>query len=688
MSLQLTYSNEDEKLFSQEYWENIIRCKKEFLELNKDPRENPFVKYEIAQSWIESKSSGINPDHYSVYSFLSEQELHKIQEDNKLLIEVAKPLIDTFLELTMSTGYKLQLFDKNCFFIAGNRLDMDIPPSNRVVRDLSTTAHRLCILYKRTFQLVGPEHYLTKLNNYISTGAPIFDENGEIIGALVLIQELLCKPWEKHISYIKAHSLGWVNSLAIAIGTQYKLHKTNQILEATFELFDEGILTLDTDGRIIRANREGCRILDLDYSPKKEFNISDYLSNKSPILQLLQSKANSIGKHVYIEEFITVNNKEKPYLISVIPVTKSKSNDIDYLILRLNNTDKINNLVTKRSGASATIEFKDIIGTSDIMTMTKNQAQQFALSQENILLLGESGTGKELFAQAIHNFSRPHGPFIAVNCAAMPRNLIESELFGYESGSFTGAAKNGRPGKIELANGGTLFLDEIGDMPYELQAMLLRVLQNKEVMRLGAQRYQKVDFRLIAATNKDLTKLVENRQFRDDLYFRLSVLTIRIPPLAQRGEDKLILAEHFIKTYAQRMGFSIPLLSDNAKHFILTYSWPGNVRELENTIIYAVNMVNMSDTKIIDINHFPANYPFNMNIERPLVSKNSFSLENQQTKDLILLKNSIKDIEKKVIEEAIVNCKYKMAKAAELLGMSKSTLYRKVKALNITFRDD
>jgi len=688
VSLQLTYSNEDERLLSKDYWENIIQCKKDFLELDKDPRNNPFVKHEIAQSWIESKINGINPDHSSVYSFLSDEELHKIQEDNKLLIEVAKPLINTFLELTMSTGYKLQLFDKNCFFIAGNRLDMDIPPSNRVVRDLSTTAHRLCILYKKAFQVVGPEHYLTKLNNYISTGAPIFDENEEIIGALVLIQKLLCEPWEKHLSSIKAHSLGWVNSLAIAIGAQYKLHKTNQILEATFELFDEGILTLDTDGRIIQANQEGCRILDLDYSQKEEANISDYIPNKSPILKFLDSKAKLFGKHNYIEEFITVNNKEKPYLISVIPVVKSKSNDIDYLILRLNNTDKINTLVAKRSGASATIEFKDIIGMSNIMTMTINQAQRFALSPENILLLGESGTGKELFAQAIHNFSRPHGPFIAVNCAAMPRNLIESELFGYESGSFTGAAKSGRPGKIELANGGTLFLDEIGDMPYELQAMLLRVLQNKEVMRLGAQRYQKVDFRLVAATNKDLRKLVENRQFREDLYFRLSVLTIRIPPLAQRGEDIIVLAEHFIKTYAQRMGFSIPVLSDRAKQIILNYSWPGNVRELENTIIYAVNMVNMSDTKIIDAHHFPTHNPININNERIVASNNLYKIEYQQTKDLTQVKNSIRDIEKKIIEEAIVNSKYKMAKAAELLGISKSTLYRKVKALNITYRDD
>ncbi|NLP43924.1 MAG: sigma 54-interacting transcriptional regulator, partial [Peptococcaceae bacterium] len=245
---------------------------------------------------------------------------------------------------------------------------------------------------------------------------------------------------------------------------------------------------------------------------------------------------------------------ETPYLISIRPVNKQNTRTPDVAVLRFHRPDKINSLITKRSGASAKYTFSDIIGKSEVIKRTKNLAKRFAATEENILLLGESGTGKEVFVQAIHNYSRPNSPFIALNCAAMPRNLIESELFGYESGTFTGADKSGRPGKIELANGGTLFLDEIGDMPYELQSVILRVLQDKQVLRLGGRRYKKVDFRLIAATNQDLRKLIAEKLFREDLYFRLSVLSIEIPPLRERRSDIMHLANYFLESYAERMG--------------------------------------------------------------------------------------------------------------------------------------
>lgn len=689
---ELPLEHATEKFFDKKWSGSIRECKLEYLKSGKDPRLNPFLRKEIAESWIQSRNIGISPDDYSVYSYLSESELIEIQERNRLLIEVAKPLIDNFLDLAVSSGCKLQLYDNDCYFIAGNRLDTDEPPSGRIVRDLSTTAHKLSILYKKPFQTIGPEHYLTKLQDNICTSAPIFNEDGEVIGTLALIQKMVGDPL--NLTILKAHSLGWISSLAIAIGSQYilqqnnnNLHKTNQILEATFELFDEGIVTLDPDGTIIGANREGCRILSLDSSKinssKKNnlYNMFDYLPNRSSVLKILENKSLIHKKHSFIEEYISVNKKEKRYIISVIPVLKPDSSGPECIMLRLNHSEKINALVTSRSGASAKIEFKDIIGQSHVLAQTKDQARRFAEAKENILLLGESGTGKELFAQAIHNYSRPNGPFIAVNCAAMPRTLIESELFGYESGAFTGAEKNGRPGKIELANGGTLFLDEIGDMPYELQAVLLRVLQNKEVMRLGAKRSQKVDFRLIAATNKPLSRLVEEKLFREDLYFRLSVLTINIPRLAERGDDKFILADNFIEQYARRMGFNTPVLSPEAREVILGYNWPGNVRELENAIIFALNM---SDHKMIGIQHLPATIPlYKINFEAPMPNYTVKPLTNSQVKDL----SSIKDIEKTLIEEAIAKTGSRMAKAAKLLGVSKATLYRKAKKYNIPYRE-
>lgn len=194
------------------------------------------------------------------------------------------------------------------------------------------------------------------------------------------------------------------------------------------------------------------------------------------------------------------------------------------------------------------------------------------------MLIGESGTGKELFAQAIHNNYCPEGPFIAINCASMPRTLIESELFGYEGGTFTGAEKKGRPGKFELASGGTLFLDEIGDMPIEIQPLLLRVLEERKVMRLGGNKYIPVNVRIIAATNKDLCQMISANHFREDLYYRLAVFRIDIPPLRSRKQDTLVLARYFIEETCRRINVKAPELSEDARETIRNYSWPGNAR--------------------------------------------------------------------------------------------------------------
>jgi transcriptional regulator with PAS, ATPase and Fis domain len=299
-------------------------------------------------------------------------------------------------------------------------------------------------------------------------------------------------------------------------------------------------------------------------------------------------------------------------------------------------------------------------------------AQRFAGSPENILLIGESGTGKELFAQAIHNIHRPQGPFVAVNCAAMPRELVESELFGYEGGSFTGAERSGRPGKIELAHGGTLFLDEIGDMPLELQAVLLRTLEDKQVMRVGGRRYKKVDFRLIAATNKNLHKMARENQFREDLYFRLSILTINIPPLRERSNDIEIFSKIFIENYCQKQGWKIPQISPTAQKIINEYEWPGNVRQLQNAMIYAVNTAQDDFIK-------PENLPNYIILDTCRIKVDEITNSNGKMGEMLCLEN----LEKAAIETALLHANNCIPVAAEILGISRSTLYRKLKDYNI-----
>lgn len=328
--------------------------------------------------------------------------------------------------------------------------------------------------------------------------------------------------------------------------------------------------------------------------------------------------------------------------------------------------DKIN--TSKRNGLNALFTFDDIIGESRGFKKSVALAKRFACCPENILINGESGTGKELFAHSIHNLYRPFGPFIAINCAAIPKNLIESELFGYESGSFTGAERNGSPGKIELASGGTLFLDEIGDMPLELQSVLLRVLEDKQVMRIGGKSYKKVDFRLIAATNKDLNQLIQEKLFREDLYYRLSVLSINIPPLRQREDDVILLCKSFIQDYCARMGLNIPHLKKEVIETIKNYGWPGNVRQLKNAIIYALNAFNGETIQVDDLPAYvfsPVSPPIAMAKAEPV--------------------KSLKVVEKKAIEVALLETGNNISKSAELLGIGKTTLYRKIKQYAINY---
>ncbi|NLO96520.1 MAG: sigma 54-interacting transcriptional regulator, partial [Peptococcaceae bacterium] len=373
---------------------------------------------------------------------------------------------------------------------------------------------------------------------------------------------------------------------------------------------------------------------------------------------------------------LKVKGKKEPYMFNIHPIINPTSKTMDVAIIRLYHTSKVNALVNSVVGARAKFTFQDIVGESEGIKKAKYLAERFADSPENILLIGESGTGKELFVQAIHNKSRPNGPFIAINCAAMPRNLIESELFGYEPGAFTGANKNGSPGKIELANGGTLFLDEIGDMPIELQAVLLRVLEDKQVTRIGGKYSRAVDFRLVAATNKNLLELVEQKSFREDLYFRLSVIRIEIPPLRQRPEDILLLAEHFVQSYSQKMNLPTPEISDAVRQIIQEYHWPGNVRQLENAMIYAVNM---AQGGIIQPECLP-NEIFRATNKKSSHTQQATS--NQATlriSDLL----SYQESEAIVIRNALARTSGNITSACKLLKISKATMYKKMKEYGI-----
>ena len=310
--------------------------------------------------------------------------------------------------------------------------------------------------------------------------------------------------------------------------------------------------------------------------------------------------------------------------------------------------------------------FDEIIGTSRAILKIKEEAKSFACGNSNILIQGESGTGKEVFANAIHQESKySKGSFIAVNCAAIPDNLLESELFGYEEGSFTGAIKGGRIGKFEMANHGTLFLDEIGELPIHLQPKLLRAIQERKIQRVGSSKQIDIDIRIISATNRDLKKMIGTGEFREDLYYRLGVIPIEIPPLRERKSDIKELAEYFLHMYAEMLDKpQITSLNHTVIDMFQSYDWPGNIRELQNTIEYAVNKCKTDEIQMQDV-----------------ASRFVFVKE----KEIVPVRN-LEDMEREMIQNALnvfSQSKEGKNKAAKALGISRATLYRKIDKYNL-----
>ncbi|MCQ4924361.1 sigma 54-interacting transcriptional regulator [Tissierella carlieri] len=313
-----------------------------------------------------------------------------------------------------------------------------------------------------------------------------------------------------------------------------------------------------------------------------------------------------------------------------------------------------------------------MIGESQEFTDIIEMSKKAANFTSNVLILGESGTGKELFARSIHNYNKPIStPFIAINCAAIPESLLESELFGYEEGAFTGAKQTGKPGKFELANGGTIFLDEIGDMPLHLQAKILRVLQDRTIERIGGINPIPINVRVIAATNKNLMKMVENKEFREDLYYRLNVFNITIPSLRERPGDIPLLIDYFLDMYCNKFGVAKKGIEAGAMAILINHQWKGNIRELQNTIEY---LCCICEDDIIEVENVRSKIPLNDYTE--MVIK----------EDEIIEIIPIDELEKREIKKALDKYGHTTVgklQAAQALNIGKSTLYRKLKEYNI-----
>ncbi len=337
--------------------------------------------------------------------------------------------------------------------------------------------------------------------------------------------------------------------------------------------------------------------------------------------------------------------------------------------------------VAHKMGNAAVLSFSNVIGECPQVKSAIRRATLISRTDSNVMILGESGVGKDVFAQAIHNASsRRDKPFIAVNCAALPKDLIASELFGYDSGAFTGAKKNGNMGKFELANGGTIFLDEVGDLPLDLQATLLRVVEQKQLMRLGSSRLIDVDVKIISATNADIPHLIEQKLFRSDLFFRLGTLKLTLPPLRKRGRDIVLLANHFVQSISRRLGRSaLQEFSLEAEELLMSLPWTGNVRELQNVIECIVQLY--PETCIL-----PEHILENINIQLSFPSVLGVQPSGSQEASYIKRPGAIprRALTREDIVDALERCGNNRSEAAKYLGIARKTLYRNMERLGMS----
>lgn len=509
-------------------------------------------------------------------------------------------------------------------------------------------------------QVLGSDHELSSLKPLVCSAAPIFNANNQLLGSI-------CLAAKKDITH--PHTFGLVISTAKAI--ESKIHNSSiqqQLFDAqqyAFSIMNQlsyGLIAFDTNGVIRWVNDTACRTINIRRLKLIEQSIEFVYPDWKGIKKTIDDGENILD---FEAEFVLKKHTEK-YLINAFSIQSETKSHLGYVIT-FRPFSRVLKLIARYSGTQLNFTFDSIIHRSKKMKSLVEYAKTVANTPSTILITGESGTGKEVFAQAIHNASeRKNNNFIAINCGAITPSLIESELFGYEEGAFTDAHKGGRPGKFEVANQGTIFLDEIGDMPLDMQVKLLRTLQEKTITRVGGNKEISIDIRIIAATNKDLMEEVRQGNFREDLFYRISVIPITLPPLRERKMDIPPLFRYFLSNKANKLKRPVPKLDHDTMKDIVQYEWPGNIRELEN---FAEKVVAVEGRFIENLFLSP--------------------LQKSSDNDLIQINDidnlpRLDEIEKQTILQYLDLMERNISKTAAALGIGRNTLYKKLDKYNIS----
>ena len=627
-----------------------------------DQIDTTIVSEIILQSWERSREYGIDPFLKKISIVLNGPELDMLLGKNAELIRTSEPFIEQLYQCMKGSRFVCTLCDHEGYIlkIVGDEDIINRVKEGNFIVGALTSENSIgpngigaVLIQDKPIQLFATEHYCISFHKYTCSGAPIHDHEGNIIGVLNMTGP-----------YLEAnpHTLGMVVAAAHAIENLLHLKSAFnecQIAESfqktVISSIPEALIVVDQKGDISLINKNAQKMLGLDPRVALGKHIRNVMgsNNESFLNKVCHNKC-------LTDEEVRIYNDEgefSDYTLTFNLILTPLKHIIGKIII-LNEIKRARTLVTKMTGAKAKITFNDITGQNSDFQETIRLARIASQSTSNVLLLGESGTGKDVFAQAIHNNSeRRNGPYVVINCAAIPRELIASELFGYDEGAFTGSKRGGNPGKFEIADGGTIFLDEIGEMPLELQTSLLRVIENKELMRIGGKRVRSINVRILAATNKDLVEDVSKGNFREDLYYRLNVFTIRLHPLRERRDDIPYLVDRFVKDICATMAKKITAVDDNVLEILMSYSWPGNVRELQNVLERAINIAPGDKLTANLLSEEVTRAP-----RKPQYAHDNYSL---------------KDIERQMIEN-MIKSNVSKADIAKKMNISRSTLYRKL----------
>ncbi|HKS72739.1 MAG TPA: sigma 54-interacting transcriptional regulator [Terriglobales bacterium] len=637
------------------------------LFLATDIVDRGLVRSEVADSWERCRVLRVDPtgpaDSEYRTPLLEERRAAKEQ-----LCRVARPFMQDVYCFVRGSKFQVVLTDEDGLLlevlgdpaIVSRTKEVNLCPGGTWSEAAKgTNAIGTALVEKRPVQIHAWEHFREENHFLTCAAAPIRDAAGNVLGVLDVSGDC---------GYANPHTLGMVVAAVRAIENQISLEQLNRKLyvvsrysTAISRNISDGLIAVDGNGIVVEVNPKGAEIFCVNPISARGKHLSQ-ICGPTPLLSVLADGKEYENREVVIER---VGKR----VSSSASALRDETGTIVGAVAVFHEVSERSSLRRPPVIRTHHHRFDDIVGESRSMQAAKEWAQLAAQGNSTVLLLGESGTGKELFANAIHSASaRRDRPFVAINCAAMPETLIESELFGYSDGSFTGARRGGQPGKFEIANGGTVFLDEIGDMSLNVQAKLLRVLQEKKVARLGSASEIPVDARIISATHNDLKSQVESGRFREDLYYRLAVLEVRIPALRERAEDVDDLAKRLVQKIGGKLDRKRVDIEEAFFAKLHLYPWPGNVRELENVIERAIVRMGAGDLLTAELLQLP-------NENSAPLPRTRQSATGEPTPDRI---KTLREVEKTAILEALSVCQGNIQRTASRLGIGRNTLYRKL----------